>query len=256
MITHKSLRSSHEINIAVETTHVERVLTFEIRSIRPTNHLHSHLVFTSFHSLRDVELSVIVTAFGVANVLTIHPNVGTTIDAIEMEEDILFVPISGEIEGAAIASHGVRVHFSFKLFAKSDIRRFVVEDVVHVNVDRFVVALHFPARRHFNVVPFRHIESRLHKRSVALGSIGSIFELPFSIERKELRVFGSQPSFLIACIGLEFVGGSIRNEGGATTFFIDTKDSLTLPFRLRRKLNVFDIRFCKLEQRILRFLIF
>ena len=173
-----------------------------------------------------------------------------------MEEDVLFVPISREIEGAAIASHGVRVHFSFKFFAESDIRRFVVEDVVHIDVDRFVVALHFPARRHFNVVPFRHIERRLHKRGVALGSIGCILELPFSIERKELRVFGSQPSFLIACIGLEFVGGSIRNVGGVTTFFIDTKDFLTLPFCLRRKLNVFDVRFCELEQRVLRLLEF
>ena len=173
-----------------------------------------------------------------------------------MEEDILFVPISGEIEGAAIASHWVRVHFSRIFRSESDIRRFVVEDVVHIDIDRFVVAFHFPARRYFDVVPFRNIESRLHKRGVALGSIGRILELPFSIERKELRVFGSQPSLLIARIALEFVGGSIRNVGSVTTFFVDTKDFLTLPFSLRRKLNVFDVRFCKLEQRILRFLKF
>ena len=235
---------------------MERVLTFEIRSIRPTNHLYSYLVFTSFHSLRDVELSVIVTAFGVANVLTIHPNVSTAINAIEMEEDILFVPISGEIEGAAIASHGVRIHFSFKFRSEIDVGRSVIKDVVHIDVDRLVVAFHFPARRYFDIVPFGHIKSRLHKRGIALFGIRRILELPFSVERKELCVFWSQPSFLITRIALEFVGGSIRNVSSVTTFFVDTKDFLILPFSLRRKLNIFDVRFRELEQRILRFHIF
>ena len=239
VVAHESLGSGHEINITVETTHVESVLSFEIRGICPTDDLHGYLVFTSFHRLGDVEFSVVVAAFGVADVLAIDPNVSTTVDAIEVEEDILLVPISGEVEGATIAAHRVGVYQSFILIAELDEGWFVVEDVVYIDINGLVVAFHFPARGHFDVVPLRHVKCGLHKRCVALGSIWSILELPLSIECEELRLLRIQPGFFVACIGLKLSGGGVGDEGGVAALLVDAKNHFIFPLcRLGRWMSL------------------
>ena len=254
VVAHESLGSGNEINITVETTHVEGVLSFEIRGICPTDHLHRYLVFTSFHRLGDVKLCIVVAAFGVADVLAIDPNVSTTIDAIEVEEDILLVPVGREVEGAAIAAHRVGVYQSFILIAELDEGWFVVEDVVHIDINGLVVALHFPARGHFDVVPLRHIKCGLHKRCVALGSIWSILELPLSIECEELRLLRIQPGFFVACIDLELSGGGVGDEGGAAALLVDAKNHFIFPLCTVRTLDVLESSFGEFEEGVVAFL--
>ena len=254
VVAHESLGSGNEINIAVQSTHVEGVLSFEIRGICPTDDLHGNLVFTSFHRLGDIEFSVIVATFGVANVLAIDPNVSTAINAIEVKEDILFVPIGGKVEGAAITTHGVGIHQSLIFLAELDIRWFVDKDIVYIDINGLVVAFHFPARGHFDVVPLGDVEVGLHKRGVALASIWSIFELPPSIEREELRLLRIQPGFFVACIGLELSGGGVGDEGGAATLLVDAKNHFIFPLYTVRTLDVLESSFGEFEEGVVAFL--
>ena len=102
MVGHVHERCGKEVHIAVYAAHVPHVLTFKIRSVAPAEHLYRDVVLTLAHHLGKVKLSIIVATLGIAHILTIHPHVGSTIDAVEVEEGAHRFPTLGQGEGAAI----------------------------------------------------------------------------------------------------------------------------------------------------------
>ena len=254
MVAHKGFGSGHEINITMEAAHMEHVLPLEIGAVGPTNDLHGHLVFAGSHRLCDVKLGIVVRTLGVANVAAVDPDIGAAVDAIEVEEHILVVPSGGKGEGAAIAAHRIGVYLSFILLFEFDVRRFVLENVVYIDIHRLVIAFHFPAGGHLDVVPFRDIEGRLDKCRVAQSGIGSVLKLPHAVERKILCLFRSEPGFLVAGIALQFGRCGIRNERGTSSLFIDGKNGLVLPFGLCSLREVLKVYFRDLEKRVAAFL--
>ena len=102
MVTDKSLRSSIEIHVTVQTTHVEHILTLEIRGIAPTEHLYTDIVLSGTYISTYVEFVIIVTALCVAHILAIDPYESCTIKAVEVQEHILCIPACREVECTAV----------------------------------------------------------------------------------------------------------------------------------------------------------
>ena len=82
-------RRSIQVDIAVNATHVPGILSLQIGTIVIAHHLHGDVVLASTHHLRDIEFSIVVGSLRVAYVLTIYPDVGGTIDTIEVEHSAL-----------------------------------------------------------------------------------------------------------------------------------------------------------------------
>ena len=167
-----------------------------------------------------------------------------------MEEHALAVPVGGKIELAAVASHGIGVYFSAIFLAQLDIGRVVFENVVHIHVNRLVISLHFPARRHFDVVPCCGVVVVLDKSRVAFGGIGGVAELPSAVERLHFRGVRIEPGLLEARIGLQCGRIGVRHERGAAGFLVNGEDGFVLPFGLNLIHAAFFpvLHFCEAEE--------
>ena len=190
-----------EINVAVQARHVPHILAFEIGAIAPANHLHGDGILASVNVGGQVELGIVVAALRIAYVLAVEPNEGCAVKAIEVKEHALARgPVVGQGEGAAVRTDGVLVD-TVHLTANEG--RVAHEGVLHIDVDGFVVALHFPAGGHFDVVPSRHI-SGCAPEVIFSGThegVGGIVEFPGAVEREVLCLLGCQPRIGIARVG-------------------------------------------------------
>ena len=232
VVAHKGAGSGHQIDITVQTAHVEDVLSFEIRAVRPANHLHTDIVLAGAERGSDVKFGIVVGSLRVADVFAVDPHISAAIDAVEVEEHALAVPVGGKIELAAVASHGIGVYLSAILLAQLDIGRVVFENVVHIHVNRLVISLHFPARGHFNVVPCCGVVVVLDKSGVAFGGIGGVAELPSAVERLHFCGVRIEPGLLEARIGLQCGRIGVRHERGAAGFLVNGEDGFVLPLGL------------------------
>ena len=250
VVAHKGAGSGHQIHITMQTAHVEDVLSFEIRAVCPANHLHADIVLAGVERRGDVKFGIVVGSLRVADVFAVDPHISTTIDAVEVEEHALAVPVGGKIELAAVASHGIGVYFSAIFLAQLDIGRVVFENVVHIHVNRLVISLHFPARGHFNVVPCCGVVVVLDKSRVAFGGIGGVAELPSAVERLHFGRVRIEPGLLEARIGLQCGRIGVRHERGAAGFLVNGEDRFVLPFGLNLIHAAFFpvLHFCEAEQ--------
>ena len=156
MVTHGHAGGAVEINIAEDTRHAEHVLTFEVAAVAPAEHLNGEAVFALVEILREVEFSYVVGALCIAHILSVEPNEGCGVDAAEVDEGALSVPVFGEVEGAHVGTHGVdAVVASAVVEARTslDEGRRVGVGIFHVAVDGAVIALHFPVGGHGDGIP-------------------------------------------------------------------------------------------------------
>ena len=77
MVAHECLWCSIEVDIAMQTAHMEHILAFEIRRIAPTEHLDANIVLSCAHVVADIKLMVVVTTLSITYILAIDPNKGT-----------------------------------------------------------------------------------------------------------------------------------------------------------------------------------
>ena len=134
----------------MQATHVEHILTFEIRSVAPTEHLHTYIVLAYTDIGADIELMIVVTALSITHILAVYPNERSTVEAIEVQEDILCIPTLGKSECTAIRAHRVIAH---ALNLVCNIGWIVVEGILHVHIERKVITFHLPTRGDINIVP-------------------------------------------------------------------------------------------------------
>ena len=102
MVAYEGTRHSIEINIAVNTTHVPHILTFEVRTIAPAEYLYTDIVFASAYVVCHVEFSIIVCTLSITDRLTVYPYKGSAVDTIEVQEDTFAFPTFGQGEVAAV----------------------------------------------------------------------------------------------------------------------------------------------------------
>ena len=138
----------------MKTAHMKHILSLEIRGIAPTQYLNRDIVLTLTYKSTDFEFVVVVTTLCVTHIFTVHPNISSTVKTVEVQEYILLVPALGQSECAAVRTYGVVAHAAYLIY---NIRRFILEGILHVHIKRQVVAFHLPARGNIYIIPRRDI---------------------------------------------------------------------------------------------------
>ena len=230
VVAHGNGRRGIEINIAVETRHVEHVLAFEIGAVAPAEHLHANIILARAEIGCEVELGIVVAALSIAHVLPVKPHEGCAVQAVEVEVDALTrFPALGQGKRAAVRADGVVAH---ALNLIGDVGRIVHESIFYIHVQRQVVAFHLPAGGHFDFVPTISIGIVGIKIFLAgaLRRLGHELELPHAVEREVVRLFGREPRLVVIDVGTHGSGGGVRNISGMAIFLIILIISLVLPF--------------------------
>ena len=222
MVGYEHLRSSHEINVAVNAREVPHVLTFEIRAVAPAVDAHRELVLAHVGEVGDVELGVGVRVLRVAYVLAVHPNHGSAVHAVEVNEKTLAVPRFGHAERATVEAYCVMILHAVVGVAHVGVRRIVLERVAHVDVYRFAVACHLPRERHADVVPSRVVvvgsEELAFARTVLCS--GHELELPLAVEQLCLGVLRSEPRLVERSVALHSLYRGVGNERSVSILLV------------------------------------
>ena len=77
----------------MNAAHTEHVLIFQIASVAPSVDFHGNHVLARLDILRDTELGIVVRSLRIADTLSVYPDIGRTIDAIEVKENFFSFPI-------------------------------------------------------------------------------------------------------------------------------------------------------------------
>ena len=222
MVGNEHLRRSHEIDVAVNAREVPHVLTFEIRSVAPAVDAHRKLVFAHLGEVGDVELGVGVRVLRVAYVLAVHPNHGSAVHAVEVDEKTLAVPRFGHAERAAVEADCVMILHTVVGVAHVGVRRIVLERVAHVGVYRSAVACHLPRERHADVVPCRVVVVGSEELAFARTRhcSGHELELPLAVEQLCLSVLRSEPRLVERSVALHSLYRCVGNERSVSILLI------------------------------------
>ena len=212
----------------MQTTHMEHILSFEIRSITPTEHLHTDIVLAGTHMGTQVEFVVVVTALSIADILAIHPNIGRTIKTVKMKEHILCFPALWQSECTTVRAYRVVAHtFDLILY----IRWIVQERILYIHIQRKVVTLHFPTRWDINIVPCRYVGVVTPEFVFARTCrwFWHKIKLPCTVQRQIIGLFGCKPCLIIVDVRLHGFCRGIRDECSMCCLLVFLINRLILP---------------------------
>ena len=214
MVGNEHLRGSHEIYVAVNAREVPHVLTFEIRTVAPAVDAYRKLVVAHLGEVGDVEFGIGVRVLRVAHVLAVHPYHGSTVHAVEVDEETFAIPRFGHVERAAVEAYGVVVLHTVVGVAHVGVRRIVLERIAHVGIYRFAVASHLPRERHADVVPCRVVVVGSEEFAFARTILCSGYELdlPLAVEQLCLGVLRSEPRLVERSVALHSLYRCVGNE--------------------------------------------
>ena len=137
-----------KVYITEDAAHAEHILTLEVRTVAPAEHLHGKAVFLSFIYIRsDVKLSHVVGALCVAHVLAVEPYEGCRVDTAKVDEGAATVPLGRYGEDVGIGTYGVdAVVLAIVVVVGTclDEGRRVGVRVFHIAIDGEVISVHLP----------------------------------------------------------------------------------------------------------------
>ena len=232
MIADVGLRHRHEIDIAVDAAHVPHILSFEIRTVAPSDYLYGDVVLALAHHVGQVKLGIVVAALRVTDIFSVYPNEGRTVNTVEVQQDALVFPVLWQGEGATVGGHGVgqsALHLNGG--------RIVVKGIVDIDIERLAVALHFEAGRYFDVVPLRDVGIVAPEGFFARTASGSthIIEFPRAVKAHHTVALRRLPRFGIVCsVGEHGSRCAIRDIVGMAFLFVFLEEGLVFPVVARR----------------------
>ena len=209
--------------------HAPHILTFKIRTVAPSVNTHRKLVFTGVYEVGDVKLRIIVGSLRISGKLTIHPYSAAAIHSVEMDENILVLPILGDIKRTAIETGGVMIHNAMLLISCHGARGFVDEWIARIIICREIISgLHLPIHRHADIIPLRIIKRRILKFTFPGTILCSRhpFEFPGSVQVDSHGILRSEPSGIESWISHKARLGGIGDKRGMSCLFIYSQHML------------------------------
>ena len=198
-----------KIDVAMYATHSEHVLILDVRAVAPSIDLNTDEVLdTRLDVFRHVELSIDIGTLCVSDLLSVHPNIGGTINSIEVEIDFSAVPRGGNRDGPAITTYCVGFVHDCVALLPPDERRLILNGIGHVGVDGSAITLHLPAGRNGNGLPRRSVEVLLIKVDWTVFRFRNPVELPLSVQHQPERRVRPKPRLGICGIAFHlFLAG-------------------------------------------------
>ena len=148
MVAHTHRRHIIYIDIAEDTRHTEHVLTFQVRTVAPTEHFYSKCVFRALlQEVGDIKFRHVVGTLRVTHVFTVDPHICCRVDTTEVENRALFIPICGHGERTHVRTYGIDAIVLTAVViagARLDEGRRISVGIFYVAIDGAVVSVHFP----------------------------------------------------------------------------------------------------------------
>ena len=177
----------HRINVHVahDARKTNEVLVLEPATIAPAEHLHRNIVLTLTQVLVNIEFVTRKSVFAIAHVVAVHPHIVGRFHAFKVDADTLAIPLFGNSESAAVMAHRVELGRS----ARSGDPVVLRPRINNVGINRVVIAVQLPGRRHRKIVPSRHIVIVLVEVVIAFTRLFDMEKFPRA--RKRLVPFRS-----------------------------------------------------------------
>ena len=148
MVAHTHRRHIIYIDIAEDTRHTEHVLTFQVRTVAPTEHFYSEGVFSALlQEVGDVKFRHVVGALRVTYIFSVDPHICCRVDTAEVENRALFIPVSGHGERTHVRTYGIdAIVLTTVVITRTrlDKGRCISVGIFYVTIDGAVVSVHFP----------------------------------------------------------------------------------------------------------------
>ena len=87
--------------------HAPMILVFQITAVAPTIDLHGNGVFARLNEVGDIEFRRQSTVLGVSYLPTIDPHEVGRRHAAEVQDNLLVLPVLGDLELASVRPHGI-----------------------------------------------------------------------------------------------------------------------------------------------------
>ena len=219
-----------EIDVTMNSTHSEHILILNIRAVAPTINLNTNEVFlTWFDVFCYVEFCIHIGSLSISDLLSVHPNIGGTINTIKVEINLSAVPIGGNLDGTAITAYCIGfVDYRITLLT-ADERWQILERIGHISIDGSAVTLHFHARRNRNGLPRRSVEVRLIKVDWTVFGFRNPIELPLSVQHQPERRVRPKPRFCVSLVGFHLFLAGIEQHSGSSGFFVNAENCFVFP---------------------------
>src|SRR5574344_2779684 len=92
----------------MDAAHVEHILPFEIRTVTPSQHLHTDIVLAAAHIFCDIKLRIRIGTLRITQIMAVDPDKGATVDAVKMDEHPFAVPCLRQCKCTAIRANRIR----------------------------------------------------------------------------------------------------------------------------------------------------
>ena len=206
-----------QVDVTVDAAQAPGVLVLEVAGIRPPEDLCGEEVLPVPQVRRDVELGGRHAVLAVADRLPVDPEVERAVDAVEVQDHPPAPPPRRHVERGAIRPHGV--------VARRNDRRLRIRGrpgVRDVQVDRLVVAVNLPVRRHRDRLPSAVVEVRAEEVARAVRRLLDVEEAPRAVQRE---VEGGT----LARAGERLFDGCIRHQRRVSRQLVAGDDGWVLP---------------------------
>ena len=153
-----------------------------------------------------------------------------------MDERTFSIPSLRKIESTHIRTYRIDtivLSTVVETFAGLDIRRCIGMRIFHIRINRTVVSLHFPVRRHRNAVPTGDIEILFVEIQRSLGRLRHPVKSPLPVQQHIGRIMHLFPRTVIKCLVTQHcLFRRIRHIRGMTHFLIFFETGFIFPIYL------------------------
>ena len=190
----------------------------------------SNRICSCLYIFGNIELRIVIGPFTITYLLSIYPDIYTTVYTIKMQHYFFSVPSGRYGKFATVWADRIYLNFIGIPFLRLDKRRIIFKRISYIGINRSTISVHFPIRRNRDFLPCRYIIVHFIKVGRPFGRLFHPIELPVPIQGKVIIGIRHFPRFLKSFISFETFNGRIRNVCIVTGFFINPENQFILPF--------------------------
>ena len=194
-----------QVYVAEDAGHAPHVLILQIGAVGILEHLHGEHVVAAAYEVSDVKLRRHVRHLGEACDVAVNPHIKGRVHPLKSDVYAVIDPVFRQAEVFAVAAYGVFVRHK---------GRVIGDGVVHIGIDRDVIAFHLPTGRNGQIVPIGVVIIDFPEVAGQYIRPVSEKEAPYAVQRQ----VAAGASAAVGFGGFHAVIGEKCRVGGQTPF--------------------------------------